>query len=121
MISIQVWATPTSGLLKSSSVKPTALNIARAGAREGPSTSTLEWRRRLLSAIGQPLHLYRSIKFDGTKSNAEGGLQSSGGKKEWGLGGTGFGRCVTASPQWRLRAAVMYKVGNPREARPGSS
>ena len=53
MISIQVCATAISGLLRSSSVKPTALSIARAGAREGPSTSTLlfDLREFLSSAM----------------------------------------------------------------------
>src|ERR1017187_3750358 len=46
MISIHVCATAISGLLRSSSVKPTALSIARAGAREGPSTRTLLLDRR---------------------------------------------------------------------------
>ena len=35
--SIQVLATPTSGLARSASVRPMALNMARAGARSGPS------------------------------------------------------------------------------------
>src|SRR5713226_4645158 len=43
MTSIQVLATPTSGRDRSSSVNPTALSMARAGARPGPST-----RSRLL-------------------------------------------------------------------------
>ena len=37
MTSIHVLATPTSGRARSSSVNPTALSIARAGARLGPS------------------------------------------------------------------------------------
>ena len=37
MVSIQVVATPTIGLARSSSVKPTPFSIARAGARSGPS------------------------------------------------------------------------------------
>src|ERR1700756_417329 len=37
MVSIQVLATPIRGLLRSSSVNPTALNMERAPAREGPS------------------------------------------------------------------------------------
>ncbi len=36
-ISIQVFAIPTSGRVKSSSVRPTARSIARAGARLAPS------------------------------------------------------------------------------------
>jgi len=40
MTSIQVLATPTSGFDKSSSVNPTAFNIARAGARPGPTSSS---------------------------------------------------------------------------------
>src|SRR5208282_4815064 len=46
MISIHVCATAISGLLRSSSVKPTALSIARAGARDGPSTRRLLLDRR---------------------------------------------------------------------------
>ena len=38
-ISIQVFATPMSGFFRSASVKPTALSIARAGARLGPVVS----------------------------------------------------------------------------------
>ncbi len=37
MTSIHVLATPTIGFVKSSSVKPTAFNIARAGARPAPT------------------------------------------------------------------------------------
>src|ERR1700722_1232444 len=37
MVSIQVLATPMSGLRKSASVNPIALNMARAGARSRPS------------------------------------------------------------------------------------
>src|SRR5258708_37021698 len=37
MVSIQVLATPISGCRKSWSVKPMALNMARAGARSRPS------------------------------------------------------------------------------------
>ena len=44
IVSIQVVATPTIGLARSSSVKPTALSIARAPARSGPSVSAAEWR-----------------------------------------------------------------------------
>ncbi len=39
MVSIQVVATPTIGHARSSSVNPTALSIARAAARSGPSVS----------------------------------------------------------------------------------
>jgi hypothetical protein len=46
MISIQVCATPMSGLDRSWSVYPTAFIIARAGAREGPSRRVLLWERR---------------------------------------------------------------------------
>jgi hypothetical protein len=42
MVSIQVVATPTIGLARSSSVKPIALSIDRAGARSGPSVSAPE-------------------------------------------------------------------------------
>src|ERR1700686_3845148 len=37
MVSIQVLATPMSGLRRSASVKPMALNMDRAGARSRPS------------------------------------------------------------------------------------
>ena len=37
MVSTQVWATPTMGLLRSSSSKPMACNMARAPARSRPS------------------------------------------------------------------------------------
>ncbi len=40
MTSIQVFATPMIGRDKSSSVNPTAFNIARAGARSGPSSKS---------------------------------------------------------------------------------
>src|SRR4029077_10250570 len=40
MISIQVLATPMIGRDKSSSVNPTAFNIARAGARSGPTSKS---------------------------------------------------------------------------------
>ncbi len=43
VISIQQWATPTSGRLRSSSVKPIALKYERAAARSGPSTSARLW------------------------------------------------------------------------------
>ena len=39
IVSIQVVATPTSGFARSSSVKPTAFSIARAGARSTPSVN----------------------------------------------------------------------------------
>ena len=44
IVSIQVVATPTSGLARSSSVNPTALSMARAAARSGPSVRAAEWR-----------------------------------------------------------------------------
>ena len=44
IVSIHVVATPTSGLARSSSVNPTALSIARAPARSGPSVRAAEWR-----------------------------------------------------------------------------
>ena len=44
IVSIQVVATPTSGRARSSSVKPTPLSIARAGARSGPSVMAALWR-----------------------------------------------------------------------------
>ena len=39
IVSIQVVATPINGRARSSSVKPTPLSIARAGARSTPSVS----------------------------------------------------------------------------------
>ena len=42
IVSIHVVATPTSGLARSSSVKPIALSMARAPARSGPSVSAVE-------------------------------------------------------------------------------
>ena len=50
IVSIQVVATPTSGLARSSSVNPTALSIARAPARSGPSVRASEWR--LAGSVG---------------------------------------------------------------------
>ena len=50
IVSIQVVATPTSGRARSSSVKPTALSIARAGARSTPSVSAA--LRRLAGSVG---------------------------------------------------------------------
>src|SRR6476469_8875504 len=44
IVSIQVVATPISGLARSSSVKPVPLSIARAGARSGPSVMAALWR-----------------------------------------------------------------------------
>jgi hypothetical protein len=44
IVSIHVVATPISGRARSSSVKPTPLSIARAGARSGPSVSAALWR-----------------------------------------------------------------------------
>ena len=41
--SIQQWATPTSGRLRSSSVKPMALKYERAAARSAPSRRILLW------------------------------------------------------------------------------
>ena len=52
IVSIQVVATPTSGRARSSSVKPIALSIARAGARSGPSVRAAEWR--LAGSVGRP-------------------------------------------------------------------
>ena len=42
IVSIQVVATPMMGLARSSSVKPTALSMARAPARSGPSVRVAE-------------------------------------------------------------------------------
>jgi hypothetical protein len=42
---LQVDAIPTTGFLKSSSVKPTARSIERLGERSGPSTTTEECLR----------------------------------------------------------------------------
>ena len=50
IVSIQVVATPTSGLARSSSVKPTAFSIARAGARSTPSVRA---RAAALGGIGR--------------------------------------------------------------------
>ena len=50
IVSIQVVATPTSGFARSSSVKPTAFSIARAGARSTPSVSAALWR--LAGSVG---------------------------------------------------------------------
>ncbi len=44
IVSIQVVATPISGLARSSSVNPTALSMLRAPARSGPSVRAAEWR-----------------------------------------------------------------------------
>ncbi len=44
IVSIHVVATPMSGFARSSSVNPTALSIARAAARSGPSVRAAEWR-----------------------------------------------------------------------------
>src|SRR6188472_533384 len=44
MVSIHVVATPMIGRARSSSVKPIAFSMARAGARSGPSVSAAEWR-----------------------------------------------------------------------------
>ena len=52
IVSIHVVATPTSGRARSSSVKPMALSIARAGARSGPSVSA--WECRLAPSVGRP-------------------------------------------------------------------
>ena len=52
IVSIQVVATPTIGFARSSSVKPTALSMARAAARSGPSVSAAEWR--LAGSVGRP-------------------------------------------------------------------
>ena len=50
IVSIHVVATPTSGFARSSSVKPTAFSIARAGARSTPSVSAA--LRRLAGSVG---------------------------------------------------------------------
>ena len=44
IVSIHDVATPMIGRARSSSVKPIALSIARAGARSGPSVRRAEWR-----------------------------------------------------------------------------
>ena len=51
MVSIQVVATPISGLARSSSLKPVPRSIARAGARSGPSVSAA--LRRLAGSEGR--------------------------------------------------------------------
>ena len=57
IVSIQVVATPTSGLARSSSVNPMALSIARAPARSGPSVIAAEWRLAGSDAGGGVGHL----------------------------------------------------------------
>ncbi len=51
IVSIHVVPTPTSGLARSSSVNPTALSMARAPARSGPSVRPAEWR--LAGSVGR--------------------------------------------------------------------
>src|SRR6266545_5490894 len=51
MVSIQVVATPTRGLARSSSVKPIALSMDRAPARSGPSVRAAECR--LAGSLGR--------------------------------------------------------------------
>ena len=51
IVSIQVVATPTIGWARSSSVNPTALSIARAPARSGPSVRA--WLCRLPGSVGR--------------------------------------------------------------------
>src|SRR5262249_12609430 len=49
---LQVEAIPTTGFLKSSSLKPTARNIDRLGARSGPSSTIEEyWRSEGLELL----------------------------------------------------------------------
>jgi hypothetical protein len=50
IVSIHSCATPTSGFARSSSVKPTAFSIARAGARSTPSVRSA--LRRLAGSVG---------------------------------------------------------------------
>ena len=59
IVSIHVVATPTIGRARSSSVKPIALSIARAGARSGPSVSAALCR--LAGSLG------RSYGFTGSR------------------------------------------------------
>src|SRR5262249_4532018 len=110
IVSIQVLATPTSGLLRSLSVKPIALNIARAGARSRPSVMP---RLRCLRSIeskckGRPLQKrsrcgFRAIsaqstpEFVGTQEPAKRGSALSGYRlfNPWKLcqrAGSGFAR-----------------------------
>ena len=58
IVSIHVVATPTIGLARSSSVNPTALSMARAAARSGPSVRAAEWRLAGIggTAVGQVRH-----------------------------------------------------------------
>src|SRR6266542_402790 len=69
MISIQLWATPTSGRPKSASVYPAPRIIARAGARDGPSSIVRLWvrgasvtRARMMRAPGSPRRRSRGAR-----------------------------------------------------------
>ena len=74
MTSIQVLATPMIGRDKSSSVNPTAFNIARAGARSGPTSKSrlcefqLLRHDILLQAAENSLILTLPLRRDKTRS-----------------------------------------------------
>ncbi len=58
---LQVEATPTSGLAKSASAKPTARSMERLGARSAPSSKVEEYLRR---ESGEEAIDGRAISFD---------------------------------------------------------
>src|ERR1700730_14009814 len=60
MVSIQVLATPISGLRRSASVKPIALNMERAGAGSRPSVMP---RLRCLRSMGKDYNMSRPPKW----------------------------------------------------------
>src|SRR5713101_3104440 len=64
VISIQQWATPTSGRARSASLKPTALKYDRAAARSAPSTSRRLWARGSVFTGVSPRRL-SGLGFDG--------------------------------------------------------
>ena len=62
--SIQVLAMPTSGLLRSSSVSPTALSMARDGARSGPWVMV-----RLCRLSGSAIAVYSLVVLQGDRGS----------------------------------------------------